>query len=111
MIYSKWQPDRGGYAYYKTTERRGLGDDLPIPQLKQSSPIGVPSTDIGRALPLSGKLVGYGPLARGCVTHLDRSGLSGIPEGAGSAAVLVGLGLASALIGVFLGRTLKPARR
>ena len=56
MIYSKWIPDRGGSAYYETSERRGLGDDLPVPQLRNTSGIGVASTDIGRALPLGAKI-------------------------------------------------------
>lgn len=77
MIYSLWVPDRGGYQYFEVPERRGLGDDLPVPRLAQSSPIGVASTSIGRTIPLSGKLVGAGPLAKGSVAPLDRTGLSG----------------------------------
>ncbi len=108
MIYSKWRPDRGGYAYYETSERRGLGDDLPIPRLRDVSALGVASTDIGRPLPLGAKIIGYGPLARGSVAPLDRSGLSlsGV-SGASlwSAARLLGLGLASAALGAFLVRS------
>src|SRR5262245_23051666 len=80
LLYSKWIPDRGGYAYYETSERRGLGDDLPIPSVTPVNAIGAPSTEVGRTLPLGAKLVGYGPLARGSVVHLDRSGLSGMMD-------------------------------
>lgn len=109
MIYSKWLPDRGGYAYYETPERRGLGDDLPIPRLRRTSALGVASTDIGRPLPLGAKLVGYGPLAKGYVAPLDRGGLSGLPEGAASSLVLLGLGIGSAALGAILMRKLRKA--
>jgi hypothetical protein len=108
MIYSKWLPDRGGYAYYETSERRGLGDDLPVPKLWQTSGIGVASTEIGRPMPLGAKLVGYGALARGSIVPLDRSGLSGlgvtdIPR----ALVLGALACVSAVVGVFIVRAIK----
>lgn len=108
MLYSKWIPDRGGYAYYETAERRGLGDDLPIPRLQPVTSIGVASTDIGRAMPLGAKLVGYGPLARGSVAPLDRSGLSGSLGALSfrSPLVLLGLAAGSAALGVFLMRKL-----
>lgn len=100
MIYSRWRPD-GGYDYYSTAERRGLGDDLPVPQLRAVSPIGVPSTDIGRALPSSARLVGRGALARGSVAPLDRAGLSGF--GAFNASVGdFGLLIMAALFGFWL---------
>lgn len=75
MIYSRWRGD-GGYDYYRTNERRGLGDDLPVPRLKAVTPIGVPSTEAGRMMPLGAQFTGSGPLARGLVAPLDRSGLS-----------------------------------
>lgn len=89
MIYSKWIPDRGGYEYYEVPERRGMGDDLPIPKLRATSPLGVASTSIGRTPPLAGKLVGTGPIARGCIMPLDRTGLSGISSPATQTAALV----------------------
>lgn len=107
MIYSSWIPDRGGYAYYETPERLGLSDDLSVPRLRQTSTIGVASTSIGRPMPLSGKIVGYGPLARGSVMPLDRSGLSGAPGTAGQTALLFVLGTASFIGSVFLMRHLK----
>jgi hypothetical protein len=83
--YSRWQPDRGGYAYYESTERLGLSDDLPVPQLRGSSPIGVASTSVGRPLPLGAKIVGYGPLPQGSIVPMDTSGLSGLSLGEVSA--------------------------
>jgi len=75
VIYSRWRPD-GGYDYYETPERRGLGDDLPVPRLRAVGPIGVPSTDAGRPLPSDARVVGRGALARGSIAPLDRGGLS-----------------------------------
>lgn len=77
MIYSRWRPDKGGYDYYETAERRGMGDDLPVPRLQARSPIGVASTSIGRVPNGPVKAVGSGELARGSIMPLDRSGLSG----------------------------------
>lgn len=107
MLYSKWLPDRGGYAHYETAERRGLGDDLPTPRLQQTSAIGVASTDIGRPLPLGAKIVGYGPLAKGSVTRLDRDGLSGIGGTSGLSLALLGLSIISFAGGVILVRKLR----
>ena len=100
MLYSKWIPDRGGYAYYETSERRGISDDLPIPRLNTVSSIGAASTEIGRSVPLGAKIVGYGPLAKGSVAPLDRSGLSGIlGSGATNLILIVAVGIASAVTG------------
>jgi len=107
LIYSSWLADKGGYAYYETPERLGLGDDLPTPRMRQVSSIGVASTDGGRPLPLGAKLIGYGPVARGCVTPLDRSGLGGLGATTGAnLALLVGLAVASAVAGAFATRSL-----
>jgi hypothetical protein len=89
MLYSEWLPDRGGYRVLEVPERRGLGDDLPVPKLKQVSPIGVASTDAGRPLPLGAKIVGYGPVAKGSVVPLDRSGLSGAASSGGNVTLTV----------------------
>jgi len=77
MIYSSWRPDRGGYAYFQTAERRGIGNDLPTPRLVRSSPIGVASVEAGRPFPRGATPIGSGPLAKGVIVPLDRSGLSG----------------------------------
>jgi hypothetical protein len=100
MLYSKWLPDRGGYAYYESSERRGLADDLPVPRLDTVSSIGAASTEIGRSVPLGAKLVGYGPLAKGSVAPLDRSGLSGIlSAGATNLILVAAVGIVSAVTG------------
>jgi len=100
MLYSKWLPDRGGYAYYESSERRGLSDDLPVPRLDTVSSIGAASTEIGRSVPLGAKLVGYGPLAKGSVAPLDRSGLSGIlSAGATNLILVTAVGIVSAVTG------------
>jgi len=103
LLHSQWLPDRGGYAYYESAERRGLGDDLPVPRLRDTSAIGVASTEIGRALPLGAKIVGYGPLAKGSIVPFDRRGLSGVPTtGPLGMVVLAALGAAGAILGAIL---------
>lgn len=105
MLYSQWVPDKGGYVYYETPERRGLGDDLPTPRMRRHSEIGVASTEVGRALPLGAKIVGTGPIARGCIVPMDRSVLSGIAGSSTNwpAAALYGaLALASAFTGAWI---------
>lgn len=79
MIYSQWRPDKGGYDYFESGERFGLGDDLPAPKLSGTSEIGVSSITAGR-LPKDGALVpaGSGPIARGMIMPTDRTGLQGL---------------------------------
>ena len=77
LIYSKWQPDTGKYQYFDAPERRGLGDDLPVPRMPFGTAIGVASTSIGRAVPLGARLVGVGDLPRGSIAPTSRAGLSG----------------------------------
>ncbi|HXH93600.1 MAG TPA: hypothetical protein VNN25_18610, partial [Thermoanaerobaculia bacterium] len=69
--------------------------------------IGVASTEIGRPLPLGAKIVGYGPLAQGSVVPLDRGGLSGIPDAAGSPLGIAVIGALSAVAGVLLVRVIR----
>ena len=101
MIFSRWRPDTGGYDYLDSPSTRyGLGDDLPVPRLTNTTNLGVASTDIGRPIPSDAKLVGSGPLARGMVAPMNKSGLMGLgldwstsPVMKFGAAVLAGLGL------------------
>lgn len=98
MIFSRWRPDTGGYDYLDSPSTRfGLGDDLPVPRLPKTSPLGTASTDIGRPIPDDAKVVGSGPLARGMVAPMNKSGLSGLDTASApvrfAAAVLVGVGL------------------
>jgi len=101
LIFSRWRPDTGGYDYLDSPSTRyGLGDDLPVPRLTNTTNLGVASTDIGRPIPSDAKLVGSGPLARGMVAPMNKSGLMGLgldwstsPVMKFGAAVLAGLGL------------------
>lgn len=78
MIYSRWRPDTGGYDYFDSPSTRyGLGDDLPVPSLTNTTVLGVASTDIGRPLPSDAVLVGSGPIARGMVAPMNKAGLKG----------------------------------
>lgn len=82
MIYSKWKPSTGGYDYFQAPDADiPLGDDLPIPSLPSSGPIGIASTDAGRPLPAGARLIGSGPQARGLITPLGvRGGLGALTE-------------------------------
>lgn len=84
-IYSRWKPDVGGYEYFESTERLGLGDDLAVPKLPRGTAIGVASTDIGRTAPGPLRPVGSGKAARGSILPISRAGLSG------TFSVLIGL--------------------
>lgn len=99
MIYSRWRPDRGGYDYFESAERAGLGDDMAVPDMPMGTSIGVASTDIGRSPGASVRAVGSGAEARGSVMPMSRAGLS-------LAGINVGLSLSSiggVLLGVALG--------
>jgi hypothetical protein len=79
VIYSQWRPDRGGYAYYEAAEeRRGLGDDLPVPRLPLGTEIGVPSTEAGRSIPNGARHVGGGLEARGVIAPMGRASLGSL---------------------------------
>lgn len=80
MIYSRWRPDQGGFDYFENSERRGLGDDLPVPRRGFSrSPIGTASVAIGREPSGALRRVGSGPLAKGMVMPASKSGLASLP--------------------------------
>ena len=78
MMYSRWRPDVGGYDYFESASRVGLGDDLPVPRLSGGTEIGIASTDIGRPAPSGLQRVGSGPTARGSILPISRDGLSGL---------------------------------
>ncbi len=90
MIYSAWRPDRGGYDYYESSARLGMGDDFPVPTLPLGTSIGVASTDIGRSAS-GARRAGSGQFARGSIMPLSRAGL-------GLGALNFGLALPSALV-------------
>lgn len=108
MIFSRWQPETGGYDYYDSPSTRfGLGDDLPVPRFPTMKVLGLNigcSTDIGRTLPSDAVKTGSGPIARGMVAPMDRVGGLGAIDFTGSLAkgvlcVVVALG-----VGFFIGR-------
>lgn len=110
MIFSRWQPDTGGYDYFDSPSTRiGLGDDLPVPSFQTMRVLGLDigcSTDIGRPLPAGSTKIGSGPIARGMVSPMGKVGGAGL--GAldfTSAAVKTTLCVVVALgVGFFLGR-------
>lgn len=75
MIYSRWRPDTGGYDYFQTSDRWGLGDDLPTPRLRAGK-LGVASTSAGRPIPRGARRIGSGPLAKGVIAPMDTRGLA-----------------------------------
>jgi hypothetical protein len=107
MIYSRWRPDTGGYDYFDSPSTRyGLGDDLPVPSLPNTTELGVASTDIGRAIPSDGVLVGSGPIARGMVAPMSTRGLKGLGLDFSSDGVKLGAAILVALgLGFLLGKS------
>ncbi len=109
MIFSRWRPDTGGYDYLDSPSTRfGLGDDLPVPRLTNTTELGVASTDIGRPIPDDARLMGSGPIARGMVAPMSTKGLMGLGLDWSSSPVKFG---AAVLVGLGLGFLLGKARR
>ena len=73
MIYSEWKPDTGGFIYYEADETQNINDDLPAPDLRSASKIGVPSIEAGRPLPGGTKVVGEGDVAVGIIAPVHPS--------------------------------------
>ncbi len=71
MIYSEWKPDTGGFIYYEADETQNINDDLPAPELRAASKIGVPSIEAGRPLPSGAKVVGEGDVAVGIIAPVN----------------------------------------
>lgn len=102
MLYSRWQPDRGGYLVFEAPdERLGLGDDVPVPSLPEATQFGVPSVEAGRPVPRDAELVGEGDKPVGMLAPATQdfkpslsgtSGGSGIPFGS-LAMIGVGVGI------------------
>ena len=105
MIYSRWRPDKGGYDYFESAERRGLGDDLPVPQLPfVTNGIGVASTDAGRAPSETLRFIGSGLDAKGAILPLSRRGLAGTGVTAQLSLGGVGMFAVGALLGFWWAR-------
>ena len=78
MIFSVWNPD-GGYDYYETNQRHGIGDDLPNVHMPQEiNDIGVPSQDVGRRLPGDARKIGHGTEPKGVMAPMDRGQVKGL---------------------------------
>ena len=78
MIFSVWQPD-GGYEYFDSSQRHGIGDDLPDPILPAATNnIGVPAQDMGRPVPGGAHHVGKGDTPRGVIAPMGRGQVTGL---------------------------------
>ena len=78
MIFSVWNPD-GGYDYFESKQRHGIGDDLPdISMPAPSGGLGVPAQDVGRRVPMGAKRVGRGSIPKGVIAPMDRSQVRGL---------------------------------
>jgi hypothetical protein len=73
MIYSQWQPDTGGYEYLEAPGTHNMNDDLPTPQLRPATRIGVPSIEAGRPVPAGAYSVGQGDIAVGLIAPVDQA--------------------------------------
>ncbi len=75
MIYSEWCAD-GRYSYWEVaSEGIAAGNDLPVPALPASTPLGVPSVEAGRGIPSGARFVGRGDVARGVIAPMQRDQL------------------------------------
>lgn len=84
MIFSVWQPD-GGYEYFESNQRHGIGDDLPDVQFPDpTSNLGVPAQDVGRPLPADARFVGKGPTPHGVIAPMGRQHVKGLQGTEGS---------------------------
>jgi hypothetical protein len=106
MIFSRWRPDTGGYDYFDSPSTRfGLGDDLPVPRLSNTTELGVASTDVGRPLPADAVHVGSGPIARGMIAPMSTSGLTGLGLDFSSPALKIGaVVIVAAGVGYWVGK-------
>lgn len=78
MIFSVWQPD-GGYEYFESDQRHGIGDDLPDVIFPASvNRLGVPAQDVGRQVPPGARYVGKGTTPRGVIAPMGRGQVTGL---------------------------------
>jgi hypothetical protein len=106
QIFSRWQPDTGGYEYLSAPGSQNINDDLPSPELNPATKIGVPSIEAGRPLPAGATVIGEGDEAVGIIAPVDPElivrrtrSLAGLGDGMASSTVLWG---AAAVAGVAL---------
>jgi hypothetical protein len=104
MIFSVWNPD-GGYDYFESKMRHGIGDDLPEVSMPPTvNNIGVPAQDVGRPVPRDAVAAGRGVIPIGVMAPMARPyiGISGIPEK--ETFYVLGVFLGAAAFGFFLSR-------
>jgi hypothetical protein len=104
MIYSKWRADVGGYDLFEVKgERRALGNDMPIPSLVASSPIGIASVECGRKVPAGASGAGQSAMPVGSVTPTKAGSLMGVGisdvPGGWSGVFMLAVGVALGFIG------------
>lgn len=73
MIFSSWQPE-GGYAYYESSVRHPIGDDIPEVKYPAGTRLGVPAQDVGYPVPADAKYVGSGSEPQGIMAPMARGG-------------------------------------
>lgn len=90
--FSRWHP-AGGYDYF---EAPGflvpLGDDLPDPSLPRATKLGVPSGEVGRAMPAMAMASGSGDSARGTIVPMNTSRLGQLMSTDGSPVLWLAVG-------------------
>lgn len=87
MIFSVWKPD-GGYDYFESSIRHGIGDDLPEVSMPSTiNGIGVPAQDVGRQVPRDAVAAGSGTIPVGLMAPMARPyiGISGLDLGSDTA--------------------------
>lgn len=73
MIYSRWRPEGDGYDYFRDDSLHNINDDLPTPQLRDASVLGVPSIESGMPIPAGAQAVGHGAAAVGLIAPVDEA--------------------------------------
>jgi hypothetical protein len=100
MIYSRWKPDTGGYEYLEVPGGHNINDDLPTPELRPATKIGVPSIEAGRPVPAGAQVIGEGDEAVGVIAPVDPArivrrtrSLAGLDVGSSSTVLWVAAGV------------------
>lgn len=106
MIFSVWRPD-GGYDYFESPQRHGLGDDLPDIKMPSSvNGLGVPAQDIGRPVPRDAVAKGSGTEPKGVMAPMSRPmiGIGSLDFSKENVSGYVVLGAIAGLLGYLLGK-------
>ncbi len=106
MIHSVWRPD-GGYDYFESSSRHGIGDDLPNVNMPPAvNGLGVPAQDVGRPVPRDAVAKGNGAIPQGVMAPMSRPmiGIGSFEITRETAPSYLLLGAAAGLIGYLLGK-------